>query len=268
MKNITMFIIGLICMGNCALAQYAEPTKDANLSEKAKLGIQLDVTWVSKYIWHGQDLYEGHAAFQPSITFDLYGSGFSVGVWGSSACGGGFVNSDELDYWAAYSNSLFKDTKFKTDFEVKWTYYDYTRISSDEADSEELDFSFSWPNIFPCGIVPNYTLSYLYSATSHSPAAALEMDGFMHTFGFTYDVNVPQVKLPLPLKFSWDITYNDGQGGKDFGHEWAYTTFGLSSYIKCGPGGFTPAIYFQKTMDKSTNPQDEIWCSFSYTLNF
>jgi hypothetical protein len=261
MKNIVIFIIGLICAGSSVSAE------DVNeLKREAKLGIQLDTTWVSKYIWHGQDLYDDHAAFQPSITIDLFGSGFSVGVWGSTACSSGFVNSDELDYWVAYANSLFDDTRLKTDYEVKWTYYDYIRQSSDKADSEELALRLSWPDVFPFGVVPNYTLSYLYAATSGSPAAELEMEGFLHTFGFTYDFNVP--KVDLPLTFSWDITYNDGQGGADFHHEWAYITWGLSSYIKLGPGGFTPAIYYQTTMDKSINEEDEFWCSFSYTLDF
>ncbi|MFA5292596.1 MAG: hypothetical protein WC496_06120 [Phycisphaerae bacterium] len=262
MKNITIFVIGLICAVNCVLAQ------DANLTQETKLGIQLDVTWVSKYIWHGQDLYEGRAAFQPSINIDLFGTGFSVNVWSSSACSSGFVSSDEFDYTVAYTNSLFEDTKFKIDYELKWLYYDYTRISSDEADSQEFEFSFSWPDIFSCGIVPNYTLSYLYAAKGDSPAAALEMEGCLHTFGFTYDVNIPKVELPLPLTLSWDITYNDGQGGPDFAHDWAYITWGASSYIKFGPGGFTPAVYYQTTMDKSVNEEDEFWCSFSYTVDF
>jgi hypothetical protein len=92
------------------------------------------------------------------------------------------------------------------------------------------------------------------------------MEGFLHTFGLTYDFNAPQIDLPLT--FSWDIAYNDGQGSSDFDHEWAYTTFGLSTYIEFGPGGFTPAVYYQKTMDKSINNEDELWCSFSYTLEF
>ena len=260
MRNAVVFIIGLICMVSPVSAEDTEP------NEKAKLGIQLDATWASKYIWHGQDLYDGHAAFQPSITLDLFGSGFSAGVWKSSACSSGFVKDDELDYWVAYGNSLFEDKWFKTDYEVKWTYYDYFRQSSKKADSEEIDGSFSWPNVLPFGVVPKYTLSYLYSATSHSPAAALEMEGFLHTFGFTYDFNAP--KVDLPLTFSWDIAYNDGQGSCDFDHEWAYMTWGLSSRIKFGPGDFTPAIYYQKTMDRSINKEDELWCSFSYTLNF
>jgi hypothetical protein len=260
MKNIAIFIIGLIFAVSTVSAE------DAETEEKTKLGIQLDATWVSKYIWHGQDLYDDHAAFQPSITFDLFGSGFSTGVWGSTACSSGFVRDEELDYWVAYGNSLFGDTRLKTDYEVKWTYYDYFRQSSEKADSQDFEGSFSWPEICPLGIVPNYTLSYVCCAHSHCEAADLRMEGYLHTFGFTYDFNAPEADLPLT--FSWDITYNDGQGGTDFDHDWAYMTWGLCSYIKLGPGGFTPALYYQKTMDKSVNEEDELWCSLSYTIDF
>jgi hypothetical protein len=73
MKSIAGFIIGLICMG------IPVPAEGYKQEEKAELGIQLDATWVSKYIWRGQDLYDGHAAFQPSFTYDLFGTGFSAG---------------------------------------------------------------------------------------------------------------------------------------------------------------------------------------------
>jgi hypothetical protein len=260
MRNAAILIIGLIYTGTFAFAE-------TNLlpKESPKLGIELDATWVSKYIWRGQDLYDDHAAFQPSIDLDLFGTGFSINVWGSTACGSGFVNSDEVDYSVAYENSLFSNSVFKTDYEIKWVYYNYFRISSKEADSEEFDFSFSWPELFSFGLTPTYMLSYLYSATSDSPAAQLEMEGCAHTFGFTYDFNEPQTKLPLT--FSWDITYNDGQGS-GVSHDWSHITWGLSTNLDIGPGTFTPAIYYQTTMDESINDEDEFWTSFSYKLSF
>ncbi len=261
MKKAAILIIGLIYLTNSVSAQDSKP------GDKNKW-VTLDATWVSKYIWHGQDLYDDHAAFQPSINLDLFGTGFSANVWSSTACSSGFVRDAELDYSVAYSNILFGDSLFETDYEVGWVYYDYYNQSSENADSQEIDGSFSWPNILPLGIVPHYTLSYLYCARGdQNPAALLKMEGFLHTFGATYDFNAP--KIDLPLTFLWDISYNDGQGGADFHHEWAYMTWGLSSYIKLGPDeGFTPAIYYQTSMDDSVNEEDELWCSFSYTLKF
>ncbi|MFA6186189.1 MAG: TorF family putative porin [Phycisphaerae bacterium] len=261
MKLAAILVIGLICAGTFAFAQ-----TDPLPKESPKLGITLDATWVSKYIWHGQDLYDDHAAFQPSIDLDLFGTGFSVNVWESSACSDGFVDSEELDYSVAYENSFFKDSAFKTDYEIRWLYYDYFRISSDKADAQEFDFSFSWPEILPFGLTPTYMLSYLYAATDNSPASQLEMEGAAHTVGFTWDVNEPQTKLPLT--FIWNITYNDGQGGSEFAHDWSYITWGLSTSFNVGPGSFTPAIYYQTSMENSLNTEDELWTSLSYSLSF
>jgi len=49
------------------------------------LGVTLDATWVSKYIWRGFDRLDDKAAFQPSVMLDLFNTGFNVGVWGSWA---------------------------------------------------------------------------------------------------------------------------------------------------------------------------------------
>jgi hypothetical protein len=260
MRKSAILVIGLIYTATFVFAETESLPK-----ESPKLGITLDATWVSKYIWRGQDLLDDHAAFQPSIDIDLFGTGFSINVWGSSACGSGFVNSDEVDYSVAYGNSLFNDSIFKTDYEIRWVYYNYFRISSKEADSAEFDFSFSWPEIFSFGLTPTYMLSYLYSASSDSPAARLEMEGCAHTFGFTYDINEPQTQLPLT--FSWDITYNDGQG-EGVAHDWSHITWGVSTSIDVGPGSFTPAIYYQTSMENSINTEDEFWTSLSYTMSF
>ena len=54
-------------------------------TDYGELGVDFDATWVSKYIWRGFDLLDDKAAFQPSINFDLFNSGFSVNVWSSFA---------------------------------------------------------------------------------------------------------------------------------------------------------------------------------------
>jgi hypothetical protein len=261
MKHIVIFSIVLFCTVTFAFAQTEQPQE-----EQPKLGLEFDATWVSKYMWHGMDLYDDHAAFQPSINFDLFDTGFSINVFNSIACGSGFVLDEELDYSIAYQNSIFNEKRFQTDFEISWLYYDYYRISSDEADSQELDLALSWPEVFSFGLTPTYTISYLYSATSSSPAARLEMEGFSHTFGLTYDCNVPQTDLPLT--FSWDITYNDGQGGSEIDHDWSHITWGISTSIDAGPGSFTPAVFYQTSMDDSVNNEDEFWASLSYTFGF
>ncbi len=126
--------------------------------------------------------------------------------------------------------------------------------------------SLSWPKILPYNITPTYTIAYLYAAQSSSPAASLEMEGFVHILGLTYDCNLPETDLPLT--FSWDITYNDGQGGTDIDHDWSHMTWGIESSIDFGPGSFTPAVYYQTSMEESINDENEFWTALSYTLSF
>jgi len=145
-------------------------------------------------------------------------------------------------------------------------YYDYFRMSSDEGDSQELAFSISWPEVFSFNLTPSYTMSYLYSAKSDSPAASLEMEGFAHVFGFTYDFNTTQTDLPLT--FGWDITYNDGQGGTSIDHDFSHITCSLATSLDFGPGSLTPITYYQTSMDDSVNDEDELWFSLSYTMSF
>jgi len=255
----TVLVIGLIVSGAFAFAQTDQ--------EEPKLGVEFDATWVSKYIWRGMDLYDDHAAFQPSIDFDLFQTGFSVNVWGSTACSSGYVNSDELDYSVAYSNSLFNDSKFKTEYSLGWVYYDYPRISSDVADSQEFIMSLTWPEICSFGVVPTYTVAYLYPAESSTAVTtAPEIEGFAHILGLTYDLDIPELDMPLTL--SWDITYNDGYGGASVDHDWSHITWGVSSSFDIGPGSFTPAVYYQSSMDDSVNTEDEFWTGLSYTFGF
>ena len=252
-----IMVIGLVLVGSIAFAQ----TED-----QAELGIELDATWASKYIWRGFDLYDDKAAFQPSVDLDLFGTGFSVNVWGSTGCAEQLVNGDELDYSVTYQNSMFNDTKFQTDYSVSWVYYDYVRLNSGAVDAQEFNMSLSWPEICSFGVVPTYTIAYLYPSKPDSAAARLGLDGFVHVLGLTYDYVIPDTELPLT--FCWDITYNDGQGGTSVEHDWSHMTWGLSTGFDVGPGTFTPSVYYQTSMEDSVNTEDELWTTLSYTFGF
>ena len=232
--------------------------------DSKQLGVSLDATWVSKYIWRGQDLYDDHAAFQPSINFDLYGTGLSLNFWASYAGSGGFRDAEEFDYSVAYRSSLFEGECRQIDYAVSWLYYDVYDAPTRDNDSQEFLLDLSWPEVFSAGLVPCYTLSYLTPARSGGGVA--DIGGYAHIMGFSYGLEVDGLKDDL--SFSWDITYNDGQGA-DFDHDWSHITWGLSSTFGDAFGGtFTPAIYYQTTMDKSVNDEDEFWVGLSYGFNF
>ena len=105
------------------------------------------------------------------------------------------------------------------------------------------------------------------------------MGGFIHVLGLGYDFTVPGFLPDAPeqtLSFTWDVTYNDGTGsglgafptGSDVDHDWSHMLWGVSTAIECYPGTFTPALYYQTSMDDSVNDEDEFWVGLSYTVSF
>ncbi len=229
-----------------------------------ELGISMDVTWVSKYIWRGQDVYDDHAAFQPSIDFDLFGTGFSANFWASYAGSSGYRDIEEFNYSIAYSSTAFDGEKVQTDFILSWWYFDLYDAPTRDNDSHEFLLDLSWPQISSFGMIPCYTLSYLTPASGGGTAS--DTGGFAHIFGFSYDVQLPQLKEALT--FSWDITYNDGQGS-DFDHDWSHMTWAVSASFDDVLGAtLKPALYYQTSMERSVNEEDEFWIGISYGFDF
>ncbi len=232
------------------------------------LGISLDVSWVSKYIWRGQDFYDDHAAFQPSINFDLYGTGFSANIWTSYAGSSGFRDIEEYDYSVTYSATAFDGQRSQTDYAISWLYYDVYDAPTRDSDSQDIVLDLSWPQLFAGKIVPVYQLSYYFSAKGGGDIAAAEIEGFLHLFGFSYDLPPLEI-IDNPVTFSWDITYNDGQGSSTYDHDWSHMTWAISTSFEDFFGAtLTPALYYQTSMERSVNPEDEFWVGISYGFDF
>lgn len=246
------------------------------------VGVDVNAKWVSKYIWRGFDRLDDVAAFQPSVNFDLYGSGFSVGIQATMAASGGMmgaggssvnsrVNAEEWVYSLAYNNSMYEGETYKTNYTLIYAYYDFPDMPSKEIDFQDLIVGLSWPDICPAGIVPSYTIVYCYNAKTGGFNRA--MSGFAHILGLTYGYTCPD--LPeLPLTFSAEFVYNDGVGCGGAGpgnidHDWSNIVWGVSSSIDCPTGGrIIPALYYQTSMDDSVNPEDELWVGVSYAMSF
>lgn len=98
------------------------------------------VDLVSRYIWRGFDLLpENRPALQPSLTVDLGGSGFSLGLWGSFALAkwDEYRGANEIDLTLAYT---FK-TPEEWEVTAGFTHYGYwfsEDFSFQDATSQEL----------------------------------------------------------------------------------------------------------------------------------
>lgn len=262
MKRVRILLTAVTLLSLAGLAQ----------AEETELGVTIDATYVSKYIWHGFNFY-GHdnAAFQPSIDVDLWGTGFGVTLWHSRAFRSGFSDLEEFDYIVYYGNSAFEDTPYAMDYTVSWLYYDFINASSKDSDLQELMTQLSWPNLLPCDIVPSYTIGKLWAAQSGS-AILKGIGGWVHVLGLGYDWTMPGI-LPdsseQVVNLMADLTYNDGYGAAGVDHDWSHATVGASTSFEVADNlNFTPTVYYQLSMDDSVNDEDEIWTSLSLAYKF
>ena len=250
-------------------------TAAAHAEDEPAFGVTLDITYVSKYLWHGYDLFDDHAALQPSVDVDLFGTGFSFNVWGSIPAGTGILEHDdginqwqEYDYTLAYATTIFADKPYALDLGANYIYYDFPKLDK-HADTQEVGASIALPNLFPIcdsGLVPSY-----YAGAFFPTESSLEDDvaGWWHVFALSYDLTtdpiIPGTETQI-FNFIWDITFNDGVFGAST--DWSHTTFGLAAPVECGPVTVTPFVNIQISMDDSVNHEDEVYGGVSVSLTF
>ncbi len=259
-KAILLTVVILLSVG--ALAQ----------AQERKLSGTVDVTYLSKYIWRGFDLYDDdHSAIQPSIDIDFYDTGFGMSVLMSRANQSGFENAEWWIYTLYYKNTAFEDETYATDYKVGWGYYNFPDSSHKVGDLQEFFASLSWPKLCPFGVVPSYTAIYMWPAKSDSLInQVVDVSGWIHIFGLGYDLTVPELIPEIPeqvLHLSADLVYNDGVLGVD--HDWSHFVFGISTDIDLGNNlAFCPGLYYQASMEDSVNDDDETWVSLSLKYKF
>ncbi len=265
MKKKAILLAVVILLGTAGLVQ----------AQEDKLGVELDVTWVSKYIWHGFPVFGDQPAFQPSINLDLYGTGFSIEVWGAFADASRVTTYQEFNYTLAYDCRAFEGADYATDIRFNFIFYDFKRWGIDK---HEVGAGFTWPNICPAGVVPGYYFGSMWPRKHYGTGDHYlqgDASGFIHVFSLAYDLTVPGF-LPNTdeqvLNLITDLTYNDGYGARYGGptadHDWSHMTFGIATDVAVGELTFTPAVYYQISMDKSVNNDDEFWASFGLSYKF
>lgn len=243
-----------------------------------ELGVEAGVSWVTKYLWHGYDLLDDKPALQPSVTVDLFDTGFSVGYFGSygtTAKRNGTVstvNAYENRYIVSYAQSFFEGEQYQTDATANWIYYDFYRRATKVADAQEAGVELAFPKICPHGVVPSYYVGAIWPDKSTSLLGA-NYSGWIHVFSLAYGLTVPGFLPETPeqvLDLVASAVYNDGfANGATTGHDWSHATFGVSTDIDLGNNVvFTPAVYYQSSWEDAVNTEDELFASFGVSYRF
>ena len=269
-------LVGMMLLFAVVAIAGAEESAPATEPAQAIAGVTttVDVTYVTKYIWRGFNIYGSHGAVQPSVNFALE-NGFSANVWMSYPVGSGendilgsSINDEltEFDYTLAYSNTVLEDAS-QINYKVGWRYYDFTKTSTKEADMQEVFAEVSMPNLVGNGFTPRAGVYQMWN--SKSGGANSGAAGTIYAMGFAYGFGFDQAP-EVPLTFSWDIVYNDGTGHESIDHDWSHMVFGLSTALDCPVtnGKIVPAIYWQNSFEDTVNEDDELWAGISFKLDF
>lgn len=252
----------------------------------------LDLTYQSKYLWRGIDVYGDKSAIQPSLMLDLYGTGFGLSAQGHRANSSGFETSERWDFTLFYKNVICPDEAFATQYMVGWRYFYFPDAPLDglpaglsgEIDLQELHAVLAWPNILPVeGLVPAYVLVKLWPAKSDSFVGSQNIpgltsgtaSGFAHIFMLDYGIPMEGLLPDTPeqvLKLHSEVVFNDGVDPRGLGvdHDWSNAVFGVSTDFELAENvDLTPRLYYQVTMDKSINDdKDETWVTLGVSYGF
>lgn len=262
MKRVTLLSVLLLMAGSSMAVNLAGED----------VAVTLDLTYMSKYVWRGFDLYDDKSVWSPSVDMQ-WANGFGANVWAAYAGSDGFVDATEYDYTLTYSGSMLENC-WQTDFTVGWRYFDYIDTASENLDLQEVFLEGAMPNLLEGGVIPHFAVYQMWGAEGGSDVLVRDYTGTIYVLGFTYDLTLEQAP-EVPLNFLWDIVYNDGAGaipaaGVDPDNDWSHMVWGLSTSLDCPMTGGTivPAIYFQNSFDDSVNNEDELWGGVSYSITF
>lgn len=244
------------------------------------------VTYQSKYVWRGFDIYGDKSAIQPEADLDLYGTGFGLNLKGHRANSDGFENTERWDYSLYYQNTCGEDL-MTTNYRLAWVYYNYPDMSRKDYDLQELHAVLSWPKLLGIeGLVPSYILVKDWPSNSGSQIGSKAetaagnptrgtASGWAHIFMLDYPLSIPGLMPEEPeqiLNFHSELIYNDGVHpmGNDVDHDWSNAVFGVSTDFDLDNNmTLTPGVYHQITMEDTVNAdQDETWVTVGLNYAF
>jgi hypothetical protein len=262
-KAILLTVVILFSTGPLALAQEGE------------LSGTVDLTYMSKYIWRGFDIYGNDDGIQIGTNINISDTGFGLKTLWSRANGSGFENLEEFDITLYYNNLVYEDETYATNYTLGWTYYGYPDEPSSVRNYQELLLSLAWQKIFPAGFVPSYTVVYMWPAEEGS--VQNDNGGWLHILGIGYDMKIPELVPELPeqvLHLSGSLVYNGGVGAAyapngSVDHDWSHFLLGASTDFDLGNNlALCPALYYQASMEDTVNTNDETWVSLSLKYKF
>ncbi len=291
-----MFLAGFAMLFIAAAISYAQPMEPT--TEPVIKGT-LDLSFTSKYVWRGFNVFGSKSAIHPSI--DLFSPDTNIGfnLTVHRANSDGYETFERWDYNLYYLVKLFAGEPTEVDFRFGYVYYNFPQQSShtrgghpaylgdpnfslDDGtyDLQEVHMIVILPKILQIdGLVPSYALVKLWPSNegtvvgAYSPTGGTA-SGFAHIFMLDYALPYvcPFTGIDRKLNLHSEFVYNDGVSptGSNVDHDWSNAVFGATTSYELLDNLFlTPGFFYQSTWDKSVNPNgDEYWGSLSLSYKF
>ncbi len=235
----------------------------------------VDLTYQSKYIWRGFDIYGNDSAIQMGADLKLADTGYGMKAFWSRANESGFENLEEFDITLLFNNLVYEDEMYAMNYTLAWTYYSYPDEPKTVRNYQEFLLSLAFPKLCPAGVVPSYTIVRMWPAKSG--AVMNDNGGWLHILGIGYDMTVPPLIPELPelvLNLSGSLVYNGGVGAAyapngSVDHDWSHFLFGATTDIDLGNNlAFCPGLFFQLSMEDTVNDDEEVWAKLSLKYKF
>lgn len=255
----------------------------------ASLRATVGVTWDSKYIWRGFDLFDGKSVTHMMVDLNLWDTGFGIGAVGHRANTSGFEDRERWDGTVYYQGSLGEGQVLATNFRIGYVYYFYPELNSGESlDMQEGQLVLAWPNLLSVpGLQPSYALIAIGQADTPSRIAD-GGSGLLHIGMLDYSFATPGFLpwteeqifiLHAELVYNSDVTITPARPRNDWTvvypnppHAFTNAVFGASTDFPLDPDGnlvLTPSVYYQITLDNAINEDDsEFWVSLGLKYSF
>jgi hypothetical protein len=211
-----------------------------------EVGLTLDATYMSKYLWNGYDIYDDKGAYEVGVTMDFGETGFYGGVSYINALSSGNVynstlfsntggmpayNLAEFDYMLGYKSVVLEGEALESTYDLKYVYHDIGDWPSsstfmngpilvtpaDQCDFQEISIYVEMPNLDLAGIIPHFSVLYTWDGFDGGTKDTgigyygLLGSGWITTVGLSYDLVTDGFTAENPeqvFTFVGDVVYS------------------------------------------------------------
>jgi hypothetical protein len=243
-------------------------------ADSKPLGLTLDLTTANKYMAHGYN-FGGNDEFslQPSLTYDTPVKGLAFTAWFAFPVDRNFDSTDEVDLLLKYSRTLWEKEKYALKFSGYFDYWILPQSSyiyrgrDTDVSGFKLNAGVAMPNLLKSdriSVVPGWAVYHWIPERGGA-----FNNGSVHDFSLTTQWET-RTLWSAEQRQSYTLTtavdYNDGVFNSRPG--WSHQVNSLAVSFGAGPFTITPSINYQVSMEKTVNPENELWGTLSVALKF